>query len=120
MKRKILVVDDSEIVRNFHSYILKVMGYEVVTAENGAVALEKFLVDKYDLLITDINMPKMDGYEFIKGVRESGCQIPIVVISTEDEYKDRMKGLKAGANIYMVKPTEPEKLVSTIKKLLVN
>ncbi|HEY5584582.1 MAG TPA: response regulator [Ruminiclostridium sp.] len=118
MKKRILVVDDSEMVRNFHSYIIKMFGYEVTTAENGVIALEKLLSDEYHLLVTDINMPKMDGYELIKNVQEQGIAIPIIIISTEDEYKSRLPGVSPENRIQIVKPTDPEKLVKTIKMLL--
>ena len=117
-KKKILVVDDSEMVRNFHSYIIKMFGYQVETAENGAVALEKLLGEEYQLLVTDINMPKMDGYELIRNVHDQGIIIPIIIISTEDEYKSSLTGVEPHNDIHMVKPTNPEKLVKTIKMLL--
>lgn len=117
-KKKILVVDDSEMVRNFHSYIIKMFGYEVGTAENGAVALEKLLSNEFQLLVTDINMPKMDGYELIRNVHEQGIDIPIIIVSTEEEYKFSHAGAEPGPGIHMVKPTDPEKLVKTIKMLL--
>jgi two-component system chemotaxis response regulator CheY len=117
-EKKILVVDDSEMVRNFHSYIIKMLGYQIGTAENGAVALEKLLGDDYKLLTTDINMPKMDGYELIRNVRDRGYSIPIIIISTESEYKPVLKEEGTGHDVYMVKPTDPEKLVRTIKMLL--
>jgi len=117
-KKKILVVDDSEMVRNFHSYIIKMFGYEVGTAENGAVALEKLLTGDYQLLVTDINMPMMDGYELIKNVREQGIDIPVIIVSTEEEYKLSYAGTEPGFGIHMVKPTDPEKLIATIKMLL--
>ncbi len=120
MAKSILVVDDSEMVRNYHGFILGMFKYQVFTAENGMIALEKVLSGNFDLIVTDINMPKMDGYEFIKRIRESEINVPIIVISTEDEMKDRMKGIRYGANTYMVKPTEPEKLVTTINLLLKN
>ncbi|MCR4434453.1 MAG: response regulator [Clostridiales bacterium] len=117
-KKKILVVDDSEMVRNFHSYIIKMFGYQVGTAENGAVALEKLLAGDYQLLVTDINMPKMDGYELIRNVQEQGIHIPIIIVSTEEEYKPGCAGAELGSGIHMVKPTDPGKLVATIKMLL--
>ncbi|MEW6621984.1 MAG: response regulator [Bacillota bacterium] len=116
--KKILVVDDSEMVRNFHSYIIKMFGFQVETAENGAVALEKLLCGGYRLLVTDINMPRMDGYELIRNVRDMGIPIPVIVVSTEDEYKSGFAGEGQGLGIHLVKPTDPEKLVRTIKKLL--
>lgn len=117
-KKKILVVDDSEMVRNFHSYIIKMVGYEVATAENGVVALEKLLSKEYNLLVTDINMPKMDGYELIRNVYEQGISIPIIIISTEDEHKTSIIGMEKMKGLHLIKPTDPEKLVKTINMLL--
>lgn len=117
-KNKILIVDDSEMVRNFHTYILKMFGYRVSTAENGAVALEKLLAESYNLLITDINMPKMDGYELIHNVHIHGINIPIIIVSTEEELKCDYAGINESCGIHMVKPTDPEKLVSTVRRLL--
>jgi len=116
--RKVLVVDDSEMVRNFHSYIIKMFGYQVTTAENGAVALEKLLGAEYHLLVTDINMPKMDGYELIKNIHDQKIIIPIIIISTENEYKSKLIGVELSNGIHLVKPTDPEKLVKMIKMLL--
>ncbi|WP_379135322.1 response regulator [Paenibacillus sp. sgz500958] len=117
-KVKILIVDDSEMVRNFHSYIIKIFGYHVETAENGAVALEKLLIGDYQLLLTDINMPRMDGYELIKNMIEQGITVPIIIISTEDEYIGGPSQLDPDHYVHLVKPTDPEKLVQTIKILL--
>lgn len=118
MRKKILIVDDSEMVRNFHSYIIRMFGYETATAENGAVALEKLLTGDYQLLITDINMPKMDGYELIKNVKEYHLDIPIIIVSTEEECRPGHSLEECAAGIHMVKPTDPEKLMTTIRKLL--
>ncbi len=116
-KKKILVVDDSEMVRNFHTYIIQMFGYQVETAENGVVALEKLLRQDYQLVVTDINMPKMDGYELIRNIHEQGINIPIIIISTE-ESKTGFPCEEPVARIHMVKPTDPEKLVKTIRSLL--
>ncbi|MEN6348484.1 MAG: response regulator [Syntrophomonas sp.] len=119
---KILVVDDSEMIRNFHCYILKNAGFTVITAVDGADALEKVYgsEEKIDMAVTDINMPNMDGYTFIERLREDEQyeEMPIIIISTEDELKDMEKGYQAGANIYIVKPTEPDVLVENIRMLL--
>lgn len=116
--KKVLVVDDSEMVRSFHSYIIKMFGYQVATAENGAVALEMLLRDPYHLLVTDINMPRMDGYELIRNVHERSMSLPVIIISTEEEFKPGLISEGAGHGVHMVKPTDPEKLVKTIKMLL--
>ncbi len=119
---KILIVDDSEMIRNFHCYILKNAGFEVITAVDGADALEKLYGSdqQIDMAITDINMPNMDGYTFIERLREDSEyeDMPIVIVSTEDESKDMERGYQAGANVYIVKPTEPELLIENICMLL--
>ncbi len=115
---RVLIVDDSEMVRNFHSYLLKEAGFEVRTAADGAEGLEVFLREPFDLVITDINMPRMDGFTFIKRVRELDKTVPIIIISTQDEAQDKQKGFDAGANVYLVKPTKPSVLVENIKFLI--
>jgi DNA-binding response OmpR family regulator len=121
MSHRILVVDDSKVIRDSLRVIFEAEGYYVDSAENGSVALEKAKVNKYNGIITDVFMPVMDGYEFIKLVRElDGYKsVPIIVITVEEEVKrHREKGLHAGANIYLAKPTEPKKLVTNMKMLL--
>ncbi len=114
---RVLVVDDSEMVRNFHSYILRDAGFEVQTAADGAQALEEYFKGSFDLIVTDINMPQMDGLTFIRRVRNVDQNIPIIIISTEDEAEDKQQGYDAGANIYIVKPTRPSVLIESIKLL---
>lgn len=94
MKRNVLIVDDSEFTRNYHSYILREANFDVVTAVDGADALEKLYSRSFDLVLTDINMANMDGYEFIRRVRSSGDydNLPIVIISTESEAEDKSRG----------------------------
>jgi two-component system, chemotaxis family, chemotaxis protein CheY len=116
--KKILIVDDSEMVRNFYSYILKVFSFESDTAENGVVAYEKILNTEFSIILTDINMPKMNGYELIEKIRELEIKTPIIVISTQDEQKEILKGVSSGADVYLVKPTEPEKFIQTVKEIL--
>jgi two-component system chemotaxis response regulator CheY len=120
MKRNVLIVDDSEFTRNYHSYILREANFDVVTAVDGADALEKLYSRSFDLVLTDINMANMDGYEFIRRVRSSGDykDLPIIIISTESEAEDKSRGFLAGANFYIVKPTEPQPLVENICMLL--
>jgi two-component system chemotaxis response regulator CheY len=116
MKRNVLVVDDSEFTRNYHSYILREARFEPVTAVDGADGLEKLYSRPFDLVLTDINMANMDGYEFIRRVRSSGDydNLPIIIISTESEAEDKSRGFLAGANFYIVKPSEPESLIANI------
>lgn len=119
---KILIVDDSEMVRNFHCYIMKSNGFQVLTAVDGADALDKLYSgdQQIDLIITDINMPNMDGYSLVERLREDPKfeTVPVIIVSTEDEARDKARGFEAGADIYIVKPTEPEMLVENVCMLL--
>ena len=120
-KKKILIVDDSEFVRSYHSHILEQADFQVITAMDGSDGLEKLYKNNCDLVLTDINMSNMDGYEFIRRVRADGkyCSLPIIIVSTESEGKDKMRGFEAGANLYIVKPSSPEVMVENIRMVLV-
>ena len=118
--KKILIVDDSKLVLSLHRNILKTLGYECSSAENGAVALESCMTTKFDLILTDINMPKMDGYEFTKKVRVvlGYEEVPIIMISSEKNDQDKGKALEAGVNVYIVKPVSADDLTTHVKMLL--
>jgi len=117
---KVLIVDDSQIVLNLHSYIFKEAGFECAVAENGFLALEILNQEHIDLVVTDINMPRMDGYELTRRIRKTPelKDVPIIIISTEEEAKDKMKGMEAGANVYVVKPADPATLIAHANMLL--
>ncbi len=121
MSKTVLIVDDSKTVRNLVAFILKAEGIKVTTAEDGLDGLEKlYSMEHVDLILTDINMPRMDGFSFILSVREQSAykDIPIIILSTESGDEDIQKGMRLGANLYMVKPAQPEKMVRNIKMLL--
>jgi two-component system chemotaxis response regulator CheY len=120
MRRSVLIVDDSEFTRNYHSYILSEARFDIVTAVDGADALEKLYAQHFDLMLTDINMANMDGYELIRRVRGSGefDQLPIIIISTESESEDKSRGFLAGANFYICKPSDPLPLIENICMVL--
>ena len=121
MAKHILIVDDSKTIRNLVAFIMKKEGFKVTVAEDGLDGLEKLYASPgIDLIISDINMPRMDGYTFIKTVREQDAyrDLPIVVLSTEGREKDIQAGLNLGANMYMVKPAQPEKMLRNVKMLL--
>jgi len=114
----VLVVDDSKTVRVYHKQILESGNYVVEEAENGMEAIEKSIGDKFDLYLVDINMPVMDGYSFVKELREKvNKDVPVIMISTEAETMDRDKAYNAGANLYFIKPTRPDILLSSAKIL---
>ena len=120
-KKTILIVDDSEFVRSYHSYILEEANFQVVTAVDGSDGLEKLYTNPCDLVLSDINMSNMDGYEFIRRIRADKrySALPIIIVSTESEARDKMKGFEAGANLYIVKPSSPEMMVENIRMVLV-
>lgn len=121
MPKNILIVDDSKTVRNLVAFIMKKEGFKVTAAENGLDGLEKlYSLGSVDLIISDINMPRMDGFTFIKTLREQDeyKDTPIIVLSTEGQDKDIKEGLNLGANLYMVKPAQPEQLLRNVKMLL--
>lgn len=119
-KKTILIVDDSEFVRSYHSYILEEADFQVITAVDGSDGLEKLYSNPCDLVLSDINMSNMDGYEFIRRIRadKKYIALPIIIVSTESEAKDKMKGFEAGANLYIVKPSSPEMMVENIRMVL--
>ena len=121
MPKNVLIVDDSKTVRNLVAFILKAEGIKVTTAEDVLDGLEKlYSMPHVDLILSDINMPRMDGFSFIIAVREQEIykDIPIIILSTEGGEQDIQKGIRLGANLYMVKPAQPEKMVRNIKMLL--
>jgi two-component system chemotaxis response regulator CheY len=120
-KKTILIVDDSEFVRSYHSYILEEADFQVITAVDGSDGLEKLYTNSCDLVLSDINMSNMDGYEFIRRIRadKKYTALPIIIVSTESEARDKMKGFEAGANLYIVKPSSPEMMVENIRMVLV-
>jgi two-component system chemotaxis response regulator CheY len=117
--KRILIVDDAATVRLYHRNILESAGYAVEEAVNGIEALEKALQTPFDLYVVDINMPKLDGYGFLKEIRSQDVvQAPAIMVSTEAEEKDRSKAYAAGANLYLIKPVKPEALLAYTRLLI--
>jgi len=117
--KKALVVDDSLTVRIYHSSLLKNLGFEVDTAENGMEALEMAIKNKYDLFLADINMPVMDGYEFVRKLRKMDEYrlTPVVFITTLNSEEDKNKALISGGTLFIVKPIDLkilEKIINSI------
>jgi two-component system, chemotaxis family, chemotaxis protein CheY len=118
MGKSILAVDDSATVRKFVSVALTMQGFSVVTACDGMDALEKLPSQQVDLVITDLNMPNMDGFELIKALRENLAykDLPVIILTslTDDVSKDRGAGL--GVSSYLVKPFSLEKIQYEVSK----
>jgi two-component system, chemotaxis family, chemotaxis protein CheY len=109
---RILVVEDGITMRMFYRDVLERAGFEVEEAVNGLEGVERAMTGSFDLLVVDINMPKMDGYQVIRTVRDDPAlwRVPIITISTEDQEQDSLKAYAAGANFYMTKPVRPKDL----------
>jgi two-component system chemotaxis response regulator CheY len=112
-RRRVLIVDDAALARAFCREALTAAGFEVDEALNGIEALEKLLRAPPDLLVVDVNMPRMDGLTFLRTLRRQPLPaggIPAVVVSTEAAAQDMEAARAAGANFYLVKPVVPEEL----------
>ncbi|KMY69184.1 chemotaxis protein CheY [Desulfocarbo indianensis] len=120
MSARILLVEDSPTILNLLSMVLRQVGFAVQTANDGLEALDKLSKESVDLIITDVNMPRMDGFTFISRVRSQGVmpKVPIIVLSTEREDHDRLRGRSAGADLYLTKPVQPQTLVDHVRSLL--
>ncbi|MEM8602399.1 MAG: response regulator transcription factor [Cyanobacteria bacterium P01_H01_bin.121] len=118
-KTLLLVDDDPNLILLVKDY-LEFRGYTVITAENGRVALEVLEQSQPDMIICDVMMPEMDGYAFVKYVRDNSAtdRIPVLFLSAKGQSQDRVKGLSTGADVYMVKPFEPEELVAQVESSL--
>jgi len=111
---RILVVDDEERILNFLRAKLKVSGYEVLTASNGVEALEQAQAQEPDMIVLDLIMPKMDGFETLKELR-SFSAVPVIILSAREADADKIKGLGLGADDYLPKPFNPDELVARVE-----
>ncbi|MEK3736417.1 Heme response regulator HssR [compost metagenome] len=114
----ILVVEDDKHVRRLLEAVLKREGYDVVTAEDGVKALEVLDSQHIDLIILDIMMPNMDGYEFAKEVRDADSLVPILMATAKQLPEDKKKGFRIGTDDYMTKPIDTEEMLLRIQALL--
>ena len=113
---RVLVADDEQRILNFLSSKLKVSGYEVLTASDGIGALEQVKAQEPDLVVLDIMMPKMDGFETLKEMRVFSS-VPVIILSAKGGDTDKIKGLKLGADDYLAKPFSPDELVARIEAI---
>ncbi len=119
MSKKALTVDDSKTMRDMVSFTLKGAGFDVLEAEDGQNALSVLGGDKVDVIITDLNMPNMNGLELIGKLRADPVHkfTPILMLTTEGDAAKKEEGKAAGATGWIVKPFNPEKLVSVVNKV---
>lgn len=116
----ILAVDDSPSMRQMVSYALENAGYEVVLANDGKLALDIAETTKVNLVITDVNMPNMDGITLVRKLRKlpEYKYTPILILTTESSKEKKMQGKQAGATGWIVKPFDPEQLLNTLQRVL--
>jgi len=119
-KGKILVVDDEIYIVHILDFSLGMEGYEVVTALDGEQALERVASEKPDLIVLDIMMPKLDGYEVCRTVKSNPAtkNVPVILLSAKGRNVDQKMGFDVGADDYITKPFSPRKLVERINQLL--
>ncbi|WP_036264482.1 response regulator [Methylocapsa aurea] len=119
MSKTVLTVDDSRTMRDMLMLALSDAGYRVVQAEDGVHGLEVLLGETPDVIVTDINMPRMDGFGFIEGVRSDDRHraVPILVLTTESDAGKKDRARRAGATGWIIKPFDPVKLVAAIRRV---
>lgn len=120
MAKRIMTVDDSASMRRMVAFTLKQHGYDITEAINGAEALKKLEKEKIDMMITDINMPELDGIGLVKKVRDNPAYkfIPIIILTTEGQAGKKEEGTVAGATGWIVKPFRPDELVAVVRRVM--
>jgi two-component system chemotaxis response regulator CheY len=120
MKRTVLVVDDAMTMRKMVSFTLRGSGYLTVEAGDGVEALAAMGTGSFDLIITDVNMPRMDGIEFTRQARTAlnGRPIPILILTTESDTEKKTQARTAGATGWIVKPFQQEQLLAIVARVL--
>jgi two-component system, OmpR family, response regulator MprA len=118
MREKIVVIDDDEKITSMLRRALTFEGYSVATAGDGQEGLRRVLEHEPDVIILDVMMPKVDGWEVCRRIREGGIGTPVLMLTAKDEISDRVKGLDMGADDYLVKPFALEELLARVRVLL--
>lgn len=120
MKRTTLIVDDAQTMRKMVGFTLRSIGLDVVEAADGAEALQLVRSRSFDLIISDVNMPRMDGIEFTRQARLAlhGRPVPILILTTESEAAKKDRARAAGATGWIVKPFQQEQLLAIVKRVL--
>ncbi|MHB8789059.1 MAG: response regulator [Desulfobulbaceae bacterium] len=120
MSKRIITVDDSPSVRKMVEFSLKSKGYTMGSAGDGIEALELMRQEPFDAVILDVNMPRMNGLEFLEQIKndENLAAIPVIMLTTEGQDEDRDKAMALGATAYIVKPFKPTQLLSLLEEIL--
>ncbi len=114
----ILIVEDNADMRELFCTVLSDSGYRCIPAAGGLEALEAMDKEYIDLIVADIMMPGMDGYELTKTLRDAKCEIPVLMVTAKDQFEDMQKGFRAGSDDYMIKPVNVKELVLRVEALL--
>lgn len=120
MAKTVMIVDDSMSVRNVVGIALRGAGYDVLAAEDGQQALSKLTGQKVHLIISDVNMPNMNGIDFLKNLKQIPAYkfTPVIMLTTESGEEKKLQGQAAGAKAWMVKPFQPPQLLNAVSKLV--
>jgi len=120
MSKKILVVDDDELVLIAIRELLTPLGFSVITSPSGCDALERMASDRFDLVILDIIMPEMDGFEVCEKLRriEAYTETPVIILTAKSAEEDKKRGMEAGANLYLPKPISPKRLIALVEEAM--
>lgn len=117
MAKKILIVEDDGNIRELLSLYLQREGYEIIEAANGAEGISKWKAENPDMMLLDVMMPVMDGWQVCREIRSSGAQLPIIMITAKGETADKVAGLEQGADDYIVKPLDMQEVVARVRAL---
>ncbi|MGB9988741.1 response regulator [Pseudoduganella rhizocola] len=120
MAKTIMIVDDSLSIRQVVGIALKQAGYDVIEGTDGSDALAKLNGQKINLVISDVNMPNMDGISFVRELKQRPAYkfTPVIMLTTESQEEKKLQGQAAGAKAWMVKPFKPEQLLNAVQKLV--
>lgn len=120
MAKKILVVDDDELVLIAIRELLTPVGFSVTTSSSGAEALQRVAGDQFDLIILDVLMPEMDGYEVCLRIRQIDAynETPIMMLTAKSGEADKQRGIEVGANLYLPKPISPKRLIALVEEAM--
>lgn len=124
MSKTIMIIDDTEAIRMSVGFTLQEEGYEVAEAKNGQEALDKLKNSKIDLILCDVNMPVMNGIEFLRTIKTDNAYsdfrfTPIIMLTTEAGEEMKAEGKELGAKAWIVKPFKPDQLIKSVKMLMV-
>ncbi len=122
MNERILIVDDDPSIVRLVEHVLQGKGYQVLIANTGSQALQMVKSEELDLIILDLILPGMDGFEVCQRLRQDPvtASLPVLIMSRKDSEKDKAKALKAGANVYLTKPVKPPELHKQVQDLLIS